>query len=255
MNVVVTGGGTLAPIDDVRAIANVSSGRFAARISEACLQRGATVWHIHTLSAQVPLHRLARFELDAPDPDLEFQRLQALLKTYRRHHDRLHLRPLARGTVAEYSTALFSVLASRSIDVAFLAMAASDYEPVPAPGKLDSSRPELVIRCHPAPKVIRNVRDWAPSVYLVGFKLLSHADEPTLIRAAEDANAANRADLTVANDLQTVLAERHRIHLVRPDQPAESYGPDDDIAARLVDRAFTWARESFTDREAIPLDE
>ena len=55
MNVVVTGGGTIAPIDDVRLIANISSGRFAASISEALLDRGASVWHIHAPSSQVPL--------------------------------------------------------------------------------------------------------------------------------------------------------------------------------------------------------
>ena len=35
MNVVVTGGGTIAPIDDVRLMTNISSGRFAAAITEA----------------------------------------------------------------------------------------------------------------------------------------------------------------------------------------------------------------------------
>ena len=63
MNVVVTGGGTVAPIDDVRQIANVSTGRFSAAISEACLKRGATVWHVHTPQAQLPFIRNARFDL------------------------------------------------------------------------------------------------------------------------------------------------------------------------------------------------
>ena len=40
MNVVVTGGGTIAPIDDVRLMTNVSSGRFAAAITEAWLDAG-----------------------------------------------------------------------------------------------------------------------------------------------------------------------------------------------------------------------
>ena len=57
MNVVVTGGGTVAPIDDVRQIANVSTGRFSASITEACLARGATVWHVHAPGAQLPLLR------------------------------------------------------------------------------------------------------------------------------------------------------------------------------------------------------
>ena len=57
MNVVVTGGGTIAPVDDVRLLTNVSSGRLAAAISEAFLDRGASVWHIHARSAQLPLRR------------------------------------------------------------------------------------------------------------------------------------------------------------------------------------------------------
>ena len=37
-----TGGGTIAPIDDVRAdLTNISSGRFAAAISESCLDARA----------------------------------------------------------------------------------------------------------------------------------------------------------------------------------------------------------------------
>ena len=47
MNVVVTGGGTIAPIDDVRHVANASTGRFSAQITEACLASAAPVWHVH----------------------------------------------------------------------------------------------------------------------------------------------------------------------------------------------------------------
>ena len=74
MNVVVTGGGTIAPIDDVRHIANASSGRFSAMITEACLARGASVWHIHAPGAELPLLREARGDLDAVDPGAECAR-------------------------------------------------------------------------------------------------------------------------------------------------------------------------------------
>src|SRR5215468_8609865 len=103
MNVVVTGGGTAAPIDDVRSIANASSGRFSAEITEACLRRGAAVWHVHTPSALRPFHRSARFDLDAPDPAAEHARLDALRADWVQARDRLHLVPLTRGTVADYA--------------------------------------------------------------------------------------------------------------------------------------------------------
>jgi phosphopantothenate---cysteine ligase (CTP) len=241
MNVLVTAGGTVAPIDDVRQITNLSTGRFGAMIAEAALRRDANVWHLHAPGALLPFDRLAKFNLDAPEAPSELARLESLRTEWRRNGDRCHLVPLLLGTSAEYATRLRTILLENRIDVAFLAMAVSDFAPDPVAGKLSSDTSTLTIHCHRQPKVIQAVRDWSPDVYLVGFKLLSNAPESELIRQAEEACRANRADLTVANDLSTVKAGRHTIHLVRPGQPTETYGPEDDIAERLVDRVFTWA--------------
>jgi phosphopantothenate---cysteine ligase (CTP) len=244
MNVIVTGGGTVAPIDDVRVVTNVSSGRFAAAITEACLDRGATVWHIHAPTAQLPLTRFNRFALDAADPGSEHERLDQLRRRWLMVRDRLHLVPLETGTVADYAETLKRLLQSHAIDVAFLPMAVSDFEPEPMPGKLSSDAESLVLRCRPTPKVIRSVRDWAPSIYLVGFKLLSRAGQDELIEAAESACRINRADLTVANDLESLRAGRHTVHLVRPGRPTETLPPGDDLADRLVDCVLAWAVET-----------
>ncbi len=244
MNVVVTGGGTLAPIDDVRQIANASTGRFSAEIAEACLRRGANVWHVLAPGAQRPLLRQSLFDLEAPDPAAEHARLDALRDEYECLKHRLHLCPLSTGTVGEYASVLRSVLREQPIDLAFLAMAASDFEPEPLPGKIRSDLPELVIRCKPAPKVIQSVRNWAPEVFLVGFKLLSGSTPEGLIAEAEAACRANRADMTVANDLRLLRAGRHTVHLVRPGEPTETLGPGGPIADRLVERAWTWVESS-----------
>ena len=240
MNVVVTGGGTIAPIDEVRQVANASSGRFSAAIAEACLARGATVWHVHAPGALLPFARDAALDLDA-EPGAEFARLEALRGRWVRARGRLHRLPLRAGTVADYARTLDGVFRRQAIDVAFLAMAASDFEPEAVTGKIDSGAGELVLRCRPTPKVIRSVRDWAPGAYLVGFKLLSGAPQAELVGAAEAACRSNRVDLTVANDLRDYRAGRHAIHLVRPGHPVETFGPGGDLAAPLVDRAFTWA--------------
>src|SRR3954467_10499159 len=128
MNVVVTGGGTIAPIDDVRYLANVSSGRFSAMISEACLKRGARVFHIHARSAELPIYRRARFA-PAAEPEAERARLERLRAEWIELGGQLDLIPLAEGTVADYSTTLERVLRKRPVDIAFLAMAVSDFEP------------------------------------------------------------------------------------------------------------------------------
>ena len=112
---------------------------------------------------------------------------------------------------------------------------------MPVTGKISSAKSELLIRCHRTPKVIRSVRDWAPSVYLVGFKLLSRARIAELIRQAEASGQANRADLTVANDLQSLLAGQHTVHLVRAGHPPVTLEPGADLADRLVTRVMEWA--------------
>ena len=239
-NVVITGGGTIAPIDEVRHLANASSGRFSAAIAEACLERGATVWHIHAPGAVLPFVGQAVVDLDAP-PDEAAERLKVLRERWLRAKGRLHRVPLAIGTVGEYAETLEGVLRREPIDLVFLAMAASDFEPEPVAGKIDSGAGELVLRCRPTPKVIRSVRDWAPGAYLVGFKLLAGASEVELIASAEAAGRVNRVDLTVANDLRAYRAGRHAIHLIRPGQSAETLGPGGDLAACLVDRVWEWA--------------
>lgn len=250
MNVVVTGGGTIAPIDDVRFLTNVSSGRFAAAITEACLDRGANVWHIYAPAAQLPLKRFAKFDLDAADPGPELLRLARLRVKWLSQHAQLQLVPLNEGNVADYATNLKQVLQAQPIDVVFLPMAVADFEPEPQFGKLSSEAELLVLSCRRTPKVIRLVRDWAPSVYLVGFKLLSRATRDELIRRAEAACRENRADLTVANDLETLREGRHTVHLVRSGQAPETLEPGDDLAARLVDRVLTWAGNPRTGESA-----
>jgi phosphopantothenate---cysteine ligase (CTP) len=241
MNVLVTSGGTVAPIDDVRQITNASTGRFGAMIAEEALRRGAKVWYLSPPAALRPFHRLSQFNLDGPEPAAEVRRLAHLQLDWLDVRDRCHFEPLPDPTVEKYGDLLEDVLKVNKIDVAFLAMAASDYAPEPASGKISSEDSTLTLRCHRLPKVIQSVRDWSPDVYLVGFKLLSNAPEAELIRQSREACSTNRADLTVANDLSTVKTGRHTIHLVRPDHPTETYGPEDSIAERLVDRAFAWA--------------
>ena len=174
MNVVVTGGGTIAPIDDVRLLTNVSSGRFAAAITEACLDRGATVWHIHAVSAQLPSEAFRRVcprrrrprrgalaAGKAPRKVAEPARSLAACSPQDRQRRRLCRDLEARSSNLSRSTSSScrwrSPISSRSR------------------GRVKSAptAESLVLHCRRTPKVIRLVRDWSPSVYLVGFKLLS----------------------------------------------------------------------------------
>lgn len=251
MNVVVTGGGTVAPIDEVRAITNLSTGRFSAAITEAWLRRGDTVTHVHAGGALLPFARNARLDLDVSEDRLaaELARLEALRREYRSARGRLRLVPLRKGTVADYAATLETELRGGHVDVVMLAMAVSDYEPVPVPGKIGSDDATLVVHCRRTPKVIRSVRAWAPDVFLVGFKLMVGTSPEALIRRAEDDGRANGADLTLANDLGPLREGRHTVHLVRPGQPAETFGPSTTLADEVVARVAAMAAASRPGRK------
>lgn len=238
MNVVVTGGATIAPIDDVRYLTNVSSGRFSAQITEMFLNRGAKVWHIHGANAVLPFADRAGFRLDAQDIEAEFERLRDLRQEYDdiNRESRLCCRPILAGTVADYSAVLHETLTETPIDIIILAMAVSDYEPRPEPGKISSDRETWTLSLHRTPKVIQSVRDWSPGSFLVGFKLLHDISAASLIETARQASIANRADLTIANDLQMKQRDQHTIHIVGAEGLVETIGPAPDLAARLVDR-------------------
>ena len=247
--VVVTGGGTIASLDDVRRIGNVSTGRFSAAITEACLARGARVRHVHAPSSALPFERSARFDLETTEPIAEHARLDRLREDWRAVRDRLELLPLRRGDVADYESTLREAMSRSPVDIAFLAMAVADFEPVDRlSGKLETPSETISIPFRAAPKVIRSVRDWSSDVFLVGFKLLSGVSETQLIRAAEEACVVNRADVTLANDLRLLQAGRHTVHLVRPGGPTETFlGPE--LAERIVERVFELARRRIAARE------
>ena len=253
MNVLVTGGGTIAPIDAVRHIANASSGAFSAAITEACLDRGADVWHLHTPRAQLPLLRhsvVGPAELDAGWmlDETFLNRAFDLLDRWKIHRRRLRLIGLDEGTIDEYAMVLEMLLRSQPFDVVFLAMAVSDYAPVAARGKLESAAEEWSLVLKKQPKIIARVRDWAPDIYLVGFKLMTEVAPAHLVAIAEQACRANRADATIANDLALYRAGKHTIHLVRPDQPAETIGPDPQLASKVVDLIWKYADQRRNSR-------
>lgn len=78
----------------------------------------------------------------------------------------------------------------RHPDCAFVHSAAvGDYEAEPLATKIPSGRPEMLIRMRPAPKILDQVRGWAPDCFLVSFK----AGSPEL--SLDELEAIARAQL------------------------------------------------------------
>lgn len=203
MNILVTAGNTLVPIDRVRCITNVFTGRTGAAIARCVWERG----HCVTLLTS--------------------------------HPETMEITPAERWAMLRYSTLddLLNLMAERvkngGLDAVIHCAAVSDYlaggvyaaaegthfraedgrweskgaaGPVlidRTAGKIKSEEPELWLRLVRAPKLVDCVRgDWGFRGLLVKFKLEVGVDDEQLLAVAERSRRQSFADLMVANTLE-----------------------------------------------------
>jgi phosphopantothenoylcysteine synthetase/decarboxylase len=206
MNLLVTAGNTQAPIDKVRCITNIFSGRTGAAIALYAHARG----HGVTLLTSHP-EAIEDGPAEAGDADESWR-----LRRYR--------------TFDDLQQRLAELIAAPDLDAVVHCAAVSDYlsggvfapaagtafDPdsgrwaggAPAlvdraAGKVKSDEPELWLRLVKAPKLVDRVRgDWGFRGLLVKFKLEVGVGEAELLAVAERSRQQSGADLMVANTLE-----------------------------------------------------
>jgi phosphopantothenate-cysteine ligase/phosphopantothenoylcysteine decarboxylase/phosphopantothenate--cysteine ligase len=190
MNVLVTAGNTQTPIDRVRCITNIFTGRTGARVAAEAHRRG----HAVTLLTSHPE------VIDDPAPDPARWRVVP----YRTYDDLGRL--------------MGELIPSGGFDAVIHAAAVSDYSvagvyTAPAPGaeladamagKITSRHGELWLRLAPTAKLVDKVRaEWGFRGVLVKFKLEVGVTEAELLAVAERSRVQSAADAMVANAFET----------------------------------------------------
>lgn len=190
MNVLVTAGNTQTPLDRVRCITNVFTGRTGGRVAAEAFDRG----HAVTLLTSHP---------DVL-PDIPARRS--------RTGPAWRVRPYR--TFDDLDALMAAEIPGGGYDAVIHAAAVSDYhvagvysrpdgEPEDAAGKVKSSHPELWLRLTPAPKLIDQVRGpWGFRGTLVKFKLEVGVSDADLLAVAERSRVHAHADLMCANTLE-----------------------------------------------------
>ncbi len=212
--VLITSGPTRADLDAVRYVSNRSSGRLGCAIAVEALRRGARVTLVAGPDSAVPRHE------DLTEDE----------------HGRLGVLPVV--TVPDVLAALEGALTGGDPPDAIVhAMAVLDYVPESAPGgKMPSGRAAWQIRLVRTPKVIKEIRRWAPGALLVQFKLEVGLSEAKLREAAVQSVRANRADLVLANDLTQIRDETHPALVISADgEVLARPGTKGEIARTLCD--------------------
>ncbi len=191
-SILITSGPTRANIDAVRFITNRSSGRLGCAIGTEALSRGANVTMVTGAGSRKP------------------QKSSLTTAAW----NRLSIEPIE--TVSDLIETLEQQLTQPPFYSAIVhAMAVLDYVPEQEQDtKVRSGKEEWVLRLKRTPKVIRQIKEWSPESYLVGFKLEVNKQNQELRRIASQLMDKTGSDLVVANDLTNIRDEHHPALLI-----------------------------------------
>jgi len=208
VNILITAGNTHSPIDRVRGVTNVFTGRTGARIATSAWVRGHTVTlatsNVDVLPEVPPLPPGAEQRLTVYRYST-FDDLANLLQDFIRNQrfDAI----IHTAAVSDYLVAGAYTLSERT----YFNARSCEWEnrkgppaltPVDCNGKIKSTTPELWIRLVKAPKLIDRFRtQWGFLGLLVKFKLEVGIGDHELVDAAEQSRQQSNADVMVANTL------------------------------------------------------
>ena len=179
MKILITSGGTDVPIDDVRKITNMSTGRFGAEIAKSVMDYnpfGMNLTYFISKGGHIP----------KIEPDIIHQNSSYMfVKTYSDYNEYLNI---------------IDIVGHGKPDISISAAAVSDYILDKTEGKISSSDEYLVIRLKKAKKVLPEFKKVSPKSMVVGFKLLVSPTYQEVHKAVQKV-LNNGADYVVYNDL------------------------------------------------------
>ena len=206
--VLVSAGSTYEKIDEVRGITNRSSGKMGIEIAKEAFIRGADV-------------TLIKGQMTADVPNV------------------FDVVEVESSTEMHYAV---SKLAAKN-DVFVSAAAVSDFKVKNAEAAKISSDTDITIELERTPKILNEVKEINPDIFLVGFKAVHNLSDEELLNAAKQRMEQSSADLMVANDVAVEGAgfgsDDNQVVLMDDEIIEISLSPKWEIAKRIVDRIVT----------------
>ena len=163
--VMVTAGGTIEHIDDVRFITNKSSGKMGVALVEECYLRGADVLLLRANSSVKSRYHMQEKTFDTADE------LYDLIKKY-----------------------------VKDFDICYHTAAVSDFTVKKVKGKISSKKAHS-LQLTPSKKICDEIKKLNPKIKLVAFKAELGKSDSELIKIAKEKLKECGADAVVANEV------------------------------------------------------
>lgn len=204
--IIVTAGGTIEKIDEVRFIANRSSGKMGIAIAEECYTKGADVLLLRSKNSVKP-------------------------------------RYLIKEEVFTTAEDLLRLIKTNIKDASFFyhVAAVSDFQlEKQFKGKIKSEK-DQIIKLKPREKILDQIKRLNPCIFLVAFKAEYGLNEEELVKSAKKKLKESKADVIIANDVSRndrgFEADNNEVIIVSSDHKPKKVPclPKRDIAKDIVD--------------------
>jgi phosphopantothenoylcysteine decarboxylase/phosphopantothenate--cysteine ligase len=190
--ILVTAGGTIEAIDDVRFISNRSSGKMGVAIAQACYLRGADVLLLRSKTS---------VQSNYPIAEKVFTSAEDLSLLIKKH-------------IQEFA-------------IMYHAAAVSDFSVKNKRNGKVSSDESLTVTLTPQVKILDEIKKLHPEIYLVAFKAEYESDEKKLITTALERLKQANANAIIVNDISQsdrgFEVDTNEVYIVFPDGKAKHF--------------------------------
>lgn len=204
--VLVTGGGTIEPIDSVRVITNRSSGKMGKALAEIAYRYGAKTTFFHAKNSII---------------------------------SHLPIEHIPFSTTDELNNLLNNKL--NTFDIVFHAAAVSDFIVEKIKGKI-SSNGKHNLSLKPNIKIINNIKKINPNILLVAFKAIYGSSKKQIISESQKLITNAHADYIIVNDISRpdigFETEENEIYIISKDKKVKKV--DKTHKQKIAEKIFTY---------------
>ena len=218
-NIIITAGGTSEPIDNVRVITNLGTGRLGSLIADRFAEEEnvGKIFYVCSANSRKPESDRVSVISIGSTHDLK-KKLEELFRD-NTIDAVIHSMAVSDYTVSSVTTAgeLVGYLeknSGRDLSEALVIRGISSTDVRGEAGKISSKLKSPIILLSPTPKIIGMLRGLASEAVIVGFKLLDHVTSEELVETARGLMEKNDCDMVLANDSAKIRGDKHTGYLI-----------------------------------------
>ncbi len=218
-SIIITGGPTNEPIDEVMKITNMSTGNFSKALARIFLENGYDVTLILNKSIyREDVPKRVNLVLAETTDDM----IEAIKEQIKKDNFDVCIHASAVGDykadfsflMQDMAEEIFANIKSVKSAEDILSIMQNPTCKIDNSSKISSYQSDLTVKLGLTPKIISSLREWMPNTLLIGCKLLENVPKEELFEVAQKLCNKNNMDYIMANDLADLRHGKKARYLV-----------------------------------------